>query len=112
MLSLVKTFLYVFGLYKSFGEKYYLINNTNHPHHKHYIAYIEHNNKMYDYNNYKIFSENVEYINELNSKNLSFNVEVNNFIDKKIFKMNIINKKTCHNCYKENNDIILSLIHI
>ena len=109
MLSLIKTVLYAFGLYNSSNTTYDLINNTYYPYHTDYIAYTEENNIEYNFNNYEIFYENIEYINKLNSENLSYNVEINQFIDKNFSKMNFIVKDDCHNCYTGDTDTILSI---
>ena len=105
MLSIIKTIILSLGAI--YNSTYDNINETFYPNQYDYIRYIELNNKSYNYDNYLIFKENVDFINDMNSKNLSYDLEINWLTDYKIKnRMNIHKRNECHNCYSFTNDII------
>ena len=105
MLSLLKLGLYSIGLI--YNSTYDMVNGTFYPNHTDYVTYIEQNNKTYNYDNYINFRDNVKYIDDMNSKNLSYDLEINWLIDYKIQnRMEIYKRNECHNCYGFANDII------
>jgi len=105
MLSIIKTVILSLGAI--YNSSYDIVNGTFYSNHTDYIRYIELNNKSYNYDNYLIFKENVEFIDEMNSKNLSYDLEINWLTDFEIqSKMNIHKRNNCHNCYSFTNDII------
>jgi C1A family cysteine protease len=98
MLSLFKLFVYTIGLF----------NNTNYD----YNNYINKYNKTYNETKYLFFRKNIEYINHMNNKNLSFNLDLNQFTDNQngISMKNIIFKDECYNCFYGNKDKVYKSI--
>jgi len=96
MLSLLKLLFYSLGLVYSSG----LTNN--------YTDFILQNNITYNHNNHLAFVDNVNFINTMNSKNLSYELDSNHFIDKPIFiRMGqFIKKDKCHNCFNGNKNLV------
>ena len=104
MLSILKFGLYAIGLvYNSTND---VINDTVFPNHTDYVTFAEKYNKSYDFNNYLIYKDNLNYINDMNSKNLTYNLEVNFFVDIKFNMVKFNKKNECHNCFTESTDII------
>ena len=58
--------------------------------------------------NNNLYNDNNNYINHMNSKNLSYELDVNHLIDKPYFiKMNnFIKREECYNCFTEENKIV------
>ena len=102
MLSLLKLFVYSVGLFfndTNLNSTYDLVNGTYYPHHTKYISFIEENNKTYNFNNYKTFSENIDFIDEMNAQNLSYELGINQFIDKGFNMHKMVKRDECHNCF-------------
>ena len=81
---------------------------SNYTTNKDYVNYLDIYNKSYSLENYNIFMENKNYIDQFNSNTHSFELDINHLVDEKlIFMSNFKPKKNCHNCiiYQENNDI-------
>ena len=91
MLSLLKFGLYAIGLI--YNSNSVLINDISYPNHTNYITFTEKYNKTYNFNNYLIFKDNLNYINDMNSKNLTYNLEVNHFADGKFNMLKLKKKK-------------------
>ena len=104
MLSLFKFGLYAVGLVYNITND--VINDTVFPNHTDYVTFAEKYNKSYDFNNYLIYKDNLNYINDMNSKNLTYNLEVNFFVDIKFNMVKFNKKNECHNCFTESTDII------
>ena len=95
MFSFFKLLFYSFGLVYSSA----LTNN--------YTDYVLQNNYTYNHNNHLAFEGNVNFINTMNSKNLSYELDINQFIDQpNIIRMGeFIKRDKCHNCFTNINDI-------
>ena len=95
MFSFFKLLFYSFGLVYSSS----LTNN--------YTDYVLQNNYTYNHDNHLAYEGNVNFINTMNSKNLSYELDINQFIDQpNIIRMvKFIKRNDCHNCFTDNNDI-------
>ena len=95
MFSFFKLLFYSFGLVYSSA----LTNN--------YTDYVLQNNLTYNHDNHLAFEGNVNFINTMNSKNLSYELDINQFIDQpNIIRMGeFIKRDKCHNCFTNINDI-------
>jgi len=108
MLSIIKLLLYSLGtVYNN-----YIVNNTFYPNHTEYITYIEQYNKSYNFDNYVIYHNNLEYIEEKNNQNLTYELDINQFTDININNHHILKRKEeCYNCFDDvNNDIIYNSV--
>ena len=96
MFSFLKLLFYSFGLVYSSG----LTNN--------YTDYVLQNNLTYNHDNHLAFEGNVNFINTMNSKNLSYELDTNQFIDQPHFiRMGeLIKRDECHNCFNDYKTII------
>ena len=106
MLSLIKTIILSLGvIYNS--SVINMIDGHYYPNHTDYIKYIEKYDKKYNYNNYLNYKDNIQFIDEMNKKNLSYELDINYLTDVKIIdNMNMYKRVDCHNCYTSSDDII------
>ena len=95
MFSFFKLLFHSFGLVYSSS----LTNN--------YTDYVLQNNYTYNHDNHLAYEGNVNFINTMNSKNLSYELDINQFIDQpNIIRMGeFIKRDKCHNCFTNINDI-------
>ena len=106
MLSLIKTIMLSLGvIYNS--SVINTIDGHYYPNHTDYIKYIEKYDKKYNYNNYLNYKDNIQFIDGMNNKNLTYDLEINYLTDVKIIdNMNMYKRVSCHNCYISSDDII------
>jgi C1A family cysteine protease len=92
-------------VFYSFGLVYSSKINNN------YSDYIINNDLIYNHDSRLAYEGNVNFINTMNSKNLSYELDINQFIDKPLpIKMtNFIKTNDCHNCFTHttNDDFII-----
>lgn len=75
-----------------------------------YNQYIIENDKIFDYDNFNIFKNNLIFIEEHNKKNESYKLEINQFTDQKISSNNhFIQTKEKNENYEIDNSIIIPL---
>ena len=85
---------------------------SNYTNNKDYVNYLVTYNKSYTLENYNIFLENKNYIDQFNSNTHSFELDINHLADEKMmFMSNFKQKKKCHNCFtlEADNDIPKSI---
>lgn len=80
MLKIILSFIQLFNTIESLS-----VNSTYMNHYNNYI--IEYS-KVFDYDNFDVFKNNLKFIETHNQKNESYKLEVNDFTDKKISSNN------------------------
>ena len=79
---------------------------SNYTTNKDYMNYLDTYNKSYSLENYNLFVENKNYIDQFNSNPHSFQLDINHLVDEKMmFMSNFKQKTSCHNCYTSQKDI-------
>ena len=101
MFSFFKLLFHSFGLVYSSSLVYSSVLTNN------YTDYVLQNNYTYNHDNHLAFEGNVNFINTMNSKNLSYELDINQFIDQpnNIRMGKFIKRDECHNCFTNINDI-------
>tara|TARA_B100000575_G_C23071592_1_gene617257 strand:- start:406 stop:1284 length:879 start_codon:yes stop_codon:yes gene_type:complete len=72
-----------------------------------YNQFIDTYDREFSYDNFEVFKKNVEYIEEFNRQNHSYQLEVNQFADMNDFNFNMSLPKIKNEYYKLNDDIIV-----
>ena len=92
-------------MFYSFGLVYSSKINNN------YSDYIINNDLIYNHDSRLAYEGNVNFINTMNSKNLSYELDINQFIDKPapIKMTNFIKTNDCYNSFTHttNNNLII-----